>query len=385
MIPYPCWKNDKFILAISRLLPLFMVIAWIYTVSMMTKDIVYEKEKRLKEFMRVMGLSNGMHWLAWFVTSFAIMYFITFILTLLLKYGEITPFSEISVLFVFFCCFTIATITQCFLFSVFFNKANIAAVIAGILYYVLYLPYTILINYQDVLVTWQMLLASLSSTVAFSYGCDIIASFELQNEGVNWGNFYNNPYIGQDSLSMNHVCLMLLGDSCIYMILAWYIESVFPGEFGVPRRWFFPLQPSYWLGEAFLKNVAISKSRKRKGISYLSAVLLEKWFGIVSKREIILKETLKFKESLEYTSIDDSIEKICENEVLEAGIEIDNLHKVYSRASNHALKGLSVKFFKNEISAFLGHNGAGKSTTMHVLTGLYTPTSGTAKINGNLF
>jgi len=47
---------------------------------MMTKDIVYEKEKRLKEFMRVMGLSNGIHWLAWFITSFIIMFFITVLL-----------------------------------------------------------------------------------------------------------------------------------------------------------------------------------------------------------------------------------------------------------------------------------------------------------------
>lgn len=80
MIPYPCWKNDKFVLAISRLLPLFMVIAWVYTVGMMTKDIVYEKEKRLKEFMRVMGLSNLVHWSAWFLTSFSAMFFTTFLL-----------------------------------------------------------------------------------------------------------------------------------------------------------------------------------------------------------------------------------------------------------------------------------------------------------------
>jgi ATP-binding cassette subfamily A (ABC1) protein 1 len=184
MQPYPCWKNDKFIFAISRLLPLFMVISWIYSVAMMVKDIVYEKEKRLKEFMRVMGLSNGIHWLTWFITSFAVMYFITFLLALLLKYGEILQHSDITVLFVFFACFSASTICQCFLFSVFFNKANIASVLAGIFFYILYLPYTILINYQDVLVTWHMILASLSSTVAFSYGCDIIATFELQNQGI---------------------------------------------------------------------------------------------------------------------------------------------------------------------------------------------------------
>ena len=103
---------DKFVAAISRTLPLFMVLAWIYTVSMMVKDIVYEKEKRLKEFMRVMGLSNGIHWLSWFITSFITMFFVVLLLCIIIKYGKITQFSELSALIVFFCCFTIATISK---------------------------------------------------------------------------------------------------------------------------------------------------------------------------------------------------------------------------------------------------------------------------------
>lgn len=101
MTPYPCYINDKFVNAIARTLPLFMVLAWIYTVSMMVKDIVYEKEKRLKEFMRVMGLSNGMHWLSWFITSFSTMFIIILVLCLVIKYGKITMYSEFSVLLVF--------------------------------------------------------------------------------------------------------------------------------------------------------------------------------------------------------------------------------------------------------------------------------------------
>jgi ATP-binding cassette, subfamily A (ABC1), member 1 len=63
------------------------------------------------------------------------------------------------------------------------------------------------------------------------------------------------------------------------------------------------------------------------------------------------------------------------------GIDIRSLHKVYRRGRFHALKGLTVKFYQNEISALLGHNGAGKSTIMHLLTGLYRPTSGSASID----
>jgi hypothetical protein len=87
----------------------------------------------------------------------------------LYRYGKVTQHSDVTVLMAFYCCFTIATITQCFLISVFFNKANLAAVVAGMIYYLLYLPYTIMVNYSDVLLPWHKFLASLSSTVSSFY------------------------------------------------------------------------------------------------------------------------------------------------------------------------------------------------------------------------
>lgn len=47
-----------------------MTLAWIYSVAMIIKGVVYEKEARLKETMRIMGLSSGMLWLSWFVSSY---------------------------------------------------------------------------------------------------------------------------------------------------------------------------------------------------------------------------------------------------------------------------------------------------------------------------
>nr|UOU03308.1 ATP-binding cassette subfamily A1-like 1 [Brachionus rubens] len=371
MMPYPCFINDKFLNAIARTLPLFMVLAWIFTVSMMVKDIVYEKEKRLKEFMRVMSLSNGIHWVSWFITSFITMFIIVLILCLIIKFGNITSKSDFGALLVFFTCFTLATITQCFLISVFFNQANLAAVVAGIIYFLLYLPYTILVNYSDVILPWQKFLASLSSTVAFSYGCEIIAAFEKQNVGITWQNFYETPYSNQDTFTMNYICLILLLDSVIYMFLTWYIEGVAPGEFGLARKWYFPIQPSFWCGDKPGKKKSDSKLKK------LYKKLSEKFRFLNQTKEKIIKME---EEKDENRVDDDSIEKI--EEPLIVGVEIEKLHKVYSRGNNHALKGLSVKFYRDEISAFLGHNGAGKSTTMHLLTGLYSPTSGHAKIDG---
>jgi hypothetical protein len=41
---------------------------------MICKNIVYEKEMRLKEVMKIMGLNNGVHWLAWFIDAFVVMF-----------------------------------------------------------------------------------------------------------------------------------------------------------------------------------------------------------------------------------------------------------------------------------------------------------------------
>ncbi|CAF0829832.1 unnamed protein product [Rotaria sordida] len=84
-MPYPCWINDKFVNSINRMLPLIMVLSWIFTVSMNVKDIVCEKEKRLKEIMKIMGLQDSVHWFTWFILCTTIMILTAFILVLLLK------------------------------------------------------------------------------------------------------------------------------------------------------------------------------------------------------------------------------------------------------------------------------------------------------------
>ncbi|CDQ86272.1 unnamed protein product [Oncorhynchus mykiss] len=68
-MPYPCYVDDVFLRVLNRSLPLFMTLAWIYSVAMIIKGVVYEKEARLKETMRIMGLGTGQLWVSWFISS----------------------------------------------------------------------------------------------------------------------------------------------------------------------------------------------------------------------------------------------------------------------------------------------------------------------------
>jgi ABC-type multidrug transport system ATPase subunit len=63
-------------------------------------------------------------------------------------------------------------------------------------------------------------------------------------------------------------------------------------------------------------------------------------------------------------------------------IQIRNLTKQFSN-NFYAVKDLNLTIRENEIMTFLGHNGAGKTTAIYLLTGILNPTEGNAVIYGN--
>ncbi|XP_056020266.1 phospholipid-transporting ATPase ABCA1-like isoform X2 [Ostrea edulis] len=345
--PYPCYTRDRFIYAISRSLPLFLVLAWVLSVAMICKSIVYEKENRLKEVMKIMGLSNAVHWVAWFINSFVMMFITILILTIILKAGRVLEHSDPGVIIVFLTAFAISTIMQCFLYSTFFNRANLAACVAGFLYFIMYLPYTLAVQWEDFMTTGHKVLSCFSSGVAFGWGCNYLATYEEQAIGIQWSNIATSPIV-DDEFNMLSCIFMMLFDAVIYGIFTWYIEAVFPGQYGIARKFYFPFQKSYWCGVS---------STKAEGRAYLSNT-----------------------PDVELGNGDANLEAEPKNRKL--GVSIKNLRKVYKQGKKLAVDNLSINFYEGQITSFLGHNGAGKTTTMSILTGLFEPTDGTAYIYG---
>jgi len=62
-------------------------------------------------------------------------------------------------------------------------------------------------------------------------------------------------------------------------------------------------------------------------------------------------------------------------------LEISNLQKTYKNGTQ-ALKGVDLKVNEGDFFALLGSNGAGKSTTIGIVSGLVNKTSGNVKIFG---
>uniref|UniRef100_A0A8C5B4G6 ATP-binding cassette, sub-family A (ABC1), member 2 n=1 Tax=Gadus morhua TaxID=8049 RepID=A0A8C5B4G6_GADMO len=366
MFPYPCYTRDDFLFVIEHMMPLCMVISWVYSVAMMIQHIVAEKEHRLKEVMKMMGLNNAVHWVAWFITGFVQLSISVTALTVILKYGRVLLHSDPFIIWLFLTIYAVATIMFCFLVSVIYSKAKLASACGGIVYFLSYVPYMYVAIREEVahdkITAFEKCIASLMSTTAFGLGSKYFALYEVSGVGIQWKTIRQSPVEGDD-FNLGLSMMMLIIDACLYGVLTWYIEAVHPGMYGLPRPWYFPLQKSYWLGSGRVETWDWP------------------WCGGGASRLSVMEEdqacAMEHRRSEEQRGIEE------EPSHLPVVVCIDKLTKVYKMGSKLALDKLSLNLHENHVMSFLGHNGAGKTTTMSILTGLFPPTSGSATIYGH--
>uniref|UniRef100_A0A8C2W134 ATP binding cassette subfamily A member 3 n=1 Tax=Chinchilla lanigera TaxID=34839 RepID=A0A8C2W134_CHILA len=349
--PFPPFISDPFLVAIQYQLPLLLMLSFTYTSLTIIRAVVQEKERKLKEYMRMMGLSSWLHWSAWFLMFFLFLLIAVSCMTVLFcvkvkKDVAVLSRSDPSLVLVFLLCFAISSISFSFMVSTFFSKANMAAAVGGFLYFFTYIPYFFVAPHYNWMTLNQKLLSCLLSNVAMAMGAQLIGKFEAKGTGIQWQNLLS-PVNVDDDFCFGQVLGMLLLDSVFYGLVTWYVEAVFPGQFGVPQPWYFFLLPSYWCGNPRMvvgKEEEDSDPEKALRTEYFEA----------------------------------------EPEDLVAGIKIKHLSKVFQVGNKEkaAVKDLSLNLYEGQITVLLGHNGAGKTTTLSMLTGLFPPTSGRAFIGG---
>ncbi|XP_007499576.1 phospholipid-transporting ATPase ABCA3-like isoform X4 [Monodelphis domestica] len=348
--PYPAYVKDPFLSVVQFTLPLLLVLAFTFTVLNIIRSIVNEKERKLKEYMRMMGLNNWLHWVTWFLVFFIFFFIAVFFITVLFcikvkNNVAVLTKSDPALLFFFLMCFASSSIAFGFMVSTFFGKANLAAATGGFLYFIAYIPYFFIEPRYNRLSYSQKVSSCLLSNVAMALGILLIVKFEGKGTGMQWKDFLS-PVNVDDNFTLGHVVIMLIYDTFFYCLVTWYVEAVFPGEYGMPQPWYFFLMPSYWYGKPKT---------------------------IMQHEEEEIHETYSQNEFFESEPAD-----------LHPGIMIKNLSKTYviGRKKKQAIKNLSLNLYEGQITVLLGHNGAGKTTTLSILTGLFPPTSGHAYISG---
>ncbi|VDP08547.1 unnamed protein product [Soboliphyme baturini] len=93
--PAYCYTVDLFMDGVSNMLPFIISIGWIFSAAIIIKNIVLEKELRIKEFLKMMGLNNFIYWLSCFIQSFLILLFTSTVAVVILKVSALFHFMLI--------------------------------------------------------------------------------------------------------------------------------------------------------------------------------------------------------------------------------------------------------------------------------------------------
>nr|XP_045723416.1 glucosylceramide transporter ABCA12 [Mirounga angustirostris] len=355
-IPYPCYMKDNFLTSVSYSLPIVLMVAWVVFIAAFVKKLVYEKDLRLHEYMKMMGVNSCSHFFAWLIESVGFLLVTIVILIIILKFGNILPKTNGFILFLYFSDYSFSVIAMSYLISVFFNNTNIAALIGCLIYIIAFFPFIVLITVEDELSYVIKVFMSLLSPTAFSYASQYIARYEEQGIGLQWENMYSSP-VQDDTTSFGWLCCLILTDSLIYFLIAWYVRNVFPGTYGMAAPWYFPVLPSYWKERLGCIEV---KHEKSNGLMFTN--MMQKTNPSASPEYI-------FPSNIEPEPKD-----------LTVGVALHGVTKIYG--SKIAVDNLNLNFYEGHITSLLGPNGAGKTTTISMLTGLFGASAGTIFVYG---
>nr|XP_054492464.1 glucosylceramide transporter ABCA12 [Agelaius phoeniceus] len=356
-MPYPCYNKDMFLTSVTYSLPFALMAAWVLFIADFVKTLVQEKDLRLYEYMKMMGVNASSHFIAWFIECAIFLLITVTFLIVVLKVGEILPKTDTALLFLYLMDYSLSIIAMSYFISVFFNNTNIAALVGSLVYILTFFPFIVLLVIENHLSFSVKSLLSLLSPTAFSYASQYIARYEAQGIGLQWDNMYKSPMIG-DNTSFGWMCWLILIDSFIYFILGWYIRNVFPGRYGMAAPWYFPLLPSYWIEY----NSYLPFWNEKQRCLLFSKLMLRK------------EVTLPNKICAPHPHVEP------EPTDLPLGVSLHGITKVYG--SKAAVDNLSLNFYEGNITSLLGHNGAGKTTTISILTGLFPTSSGTIFVYG---
>ncbi|KAK2904797.1 hypothetical protein Q8A67_006596 [Cirrhinus molitorella] len=357
--PYPCYYKDEYLNSIAFAFPMALMISWVLFVAHFVKKLVHERELRLHEYMKMMGVNPISHFFAWLIESAVFLLATVIILTIILKAGGILPNSDGFILFLYLCDYGFSVLAISFLVSSFFDKTNIAGLSGSLIYVICFFPFIVLIHLEDNLSFSLKSALSLFSPTCFSYASQYITRYEKQEEGIQWSNMYISPLAG-DTSSFGWLCWLLLIDSAVYFIIGIYIRMVFPGKYGIGVPWYFPVTRSFWT-DMFS---CCSRTPKKIGRGLLFTNMMQEQHSTDKSKG---KSTRAGKGEDDFSG-------------LPVGVSLYGLTKTYG--NRHAVDNLNLSFYEGHVTSLLGHNGAGKTTTMSLLTGLFAPTNGTIEVYG---
>ena len=140
--PFPThpYRLTSFYALVGSVFPLFFTISFLLPAFFMIRAIVTEKEMKLREGMRMMGMSDLALTAAWYTVYISQFLVIALIVALTVKLSFF-PRTDFGLLFTLFFSVGVASTSLCFLISVFFSRAKMASGVGSLLFLALFFPY----------------------------------------------------------------------------------------------------------------------------------------------------------------------------------------------------------------------------------------------------
>ena len=353
-VPFPNPKDSEegFWSAIGDMFSILMIICLLYPVSNMIKELVIEKESKLREGMMMMSMRSDVLWVSWIVHFLCLILSLSVIL--MLAGSSLFPYSQGIMVFLYFFLFFLSTMCYAIFVSIFFSKARTAAILGSLIFFAGWFIWLSLESSpQGSLTRDKVMLGALHPACAFCFASSAFAEYEDSKVGVSsytWNVSKLDNYTFQDMLTMMFI-------DCIYLLcLSWYFIQIWQNEYGTTKKWYFIFEKKYWFGDK-------SSARTERYAAYAQ---------VTDTGEV----TTALVEDVPASLAEQVNSKKC--------VDIRQLYKHFQTATGIkvAVDSLNLTMFSGQITALLGHNGAGKTTTIAMLTGLIPADKGTALIEG---
>ncbi|CAD8160982.1 unnamed protein product [Paramecium pentaurelia] len=338
----------EYLSEMKQLMPLLYSLATASTQRSMLIKLVEEKSKRYKELQKIMGMNEKSYLIGWVLTGYirVIIAVIIFELSLFLmfpifgiKWDDQFNESFISLTWPYF-LFSIASMNQIYLFSSLFNEVKIAGEIQSFFQIacVFFIYFTFVESAANSFSFYFFLsIFSPQCSVAFTY----IASMKPGIPGdILSANLFPSEQI-MDIYSTKYEGAQMAVQAIIYFLLFLYFEQVIPNEYGVAKEPLFFLKRN----KVQIKENDLFAQLKSEDNDVSSAI---------------------YHEEIKYS--------------VPPSIIIKNLQKKFGTLK--AVDNISLSLYESEIFCLLGHNGAGKTTAISVLTGMISKTSGLVSMYG---
>ncbi|CAG2245460.1 ABCA5 [Mytilus edulis] len=312
MLPKPSYKPDS--TYIQVLSSIYFVLAYSPFVNFLTVHLVAEKEKKIKEGMKMMGLRDSAFWLSWGL-----------------------------VYLIFISIVTVVTVILAYV-SGFLLTAQTAGGVASLFVMLLSCLYLVVsltrqLN-EDGTVTYSIPAVARGFMCLISPCCVSLAIDQAVFLDIGVGMDFTTA--GQGDFPLYIPMFMLLFDSILYFVLAMYLDNVIPTEYGAKKPPYYIFMKSYWCP---------------------------------GTREEDNDERAEDYDAL----FGNDVEKVTSDMREHTGVRILNLKNQWKKET---FTELSLEMYTGQITCLLGHNGAGKTTLFNMLSGLVSPTRGTAKVLG---